>query len=305
MLWLNDPRVAKGFVLLNFKGDSPPAYNPPQQTLPTASDLYNQAQTFYGSNPNYSGLLSAQSNALANVNNPNYYSNFQPTSFENALGQQQFQNVWPDESAAIKQQFSQSGLSSSPALAETLGRAQGGLETQIGEYLNNQANTRAQGAINAGMQISPSQLLNPYVQTGENQALNQANLNLGQYNAQYQNQLANYQYGQQQNQGIGQLIGAGVGAAGGAFVGMPFQGAAFGSQLGGLAAGGTANPQSLAFSGIGLGQGAANTFGGGGNFNVPGYGSTSTNGMTFGSMPQGGGYSNTANVFGNGAQGVY
>lgn len=190
-----------------FSNDDQPTYTPPAPpTLATASDLYNQAQSFYQNN-GYGGLLTAQQTALNNANNPNYYSQFQPTSFEQALGNQSFQNVWPDEQAAIMNQLSKSGMANSPVAATTVGNAYGNLATNIGEYLDTQANNRASGAINAGLQISPSQLLTPFVQTGQTQSNDQASANYS-----YQQALAQQQYQQQMNsyqqqQGLAQMLG--------------------------------------------------------------------------------------------------
>lgn len=274
---------------------TPPTYNPPAPiSAASGTDLYNQGQSWYQQNqPN---LYNAQSTALTNANNPNYYSQFQPTSLENALGSQYFQNVWPDEQAAIRQQFSQSGLSSSPALAETLGRAQGGLETQIGSYLSDQGNTRATNAINAGLGISQSGLLNPFVTT----AGNQSNLNTNMQN-QYQQAMAQQQYQQAMNQYQSQnALSSTIGQI------SPLGGQIYGGATGtsGSALGGTAQSfgqlAPLVLSGALGGYGT----GTGGNVNIPGMGSTSTNGMTFGG-DDGSRYSNTANIFGNGASSVY
>lgn len=296
MLWLNDPRTFRSpGVILNLKEDAPPSYNFPNISIPSASDLYSQGQNWFQNN-GYGGLLNAQSNALSNANNPDYYSRFQPTSFEQALGNQYFQNVWPDEQALIRQQFSQSGLSSSPALAETEGRAYGNLGTQVGSYLSDQANQRAMGSINAGLGINPMSFLSPFAQQGSEQSGQQANLATAQANAQYQNALANYQYNQQQNQGIGGLIGAGVGGVAGAFAGNPLAGASLGSQIGTGFGGGTMNPQALAMSG--MQGGFQNPFGGGtslgntmsqynsmtgGNSAQPGRGGSNNNGWSFSS----------------------
>lgn len=261
-MWLTRPGSVMGGLVypnFNFGGDAPPSYNMPQINVPSASDLYNQGQSFY--QQNYPGLINAQSTALNNANNPNYYSTFQPTSLENALGSQYFQNIWPDEQALIRQQFSQSGLASSPALAETEGRAYGNLGTQVGSYLSDQANQRATNSINAGLGISTSDLLGQFAQTGQQQSSEAINAQLAQANAQYQNSLAQYQYQQQQQQALGGAIGTGVGAIGGTMVGMPFQGAALGSQLGTMAGGGTANPYALTMSGLSMANGF-NGFGG-------------------------------------------
>ncbi len=275
---------------------SPPTYNPPAPVLAASgTDLYNQGQDWY--QKNQPGLYNAQSTALSNANNPDYYSTFQPTSFEQALGNQYFQNVWPDESALIKQQFSQSGLSSSPALAETLGRAYGSLGTQVGSYLSDQGNTRATNSINAGLGISQSSLLNPFVTT----AGNQSNMNTNNQNA-YNQALAQQQYQQAYNKyAQSNALASTIGQI------SPFAGQVYGGATGtsGSAFGGSANTLSqiapLMFSGMAGGFGGGSTMG---SVNVPGMGSTSTGGMSFGA-DDGSRYSNTANIFSNGASSVY
>lgn len=286
------------------KGKTPQYPMVTAPTVATGSDLYNQAQNFY--QQNYPSLLSAQSNALQNANDPNYYQQFQPTSFEQALGNQQFNNIWPDEQALIKQQLSQSGLEYSPVLAETSGRAYGNLATGIGEYLNNQGNTRATNAIQAGMNINPSNLLNPYAQLGAQQSNQQGqfNMNAQEQNAgaNYANQVQNYNQSNAMTSGIGSILGGGAGFALGGPAGAMI-GSGFGSALGGGGGQGMSNsllasqymPNSQPFGGM---------FSGSNNsVNIPGMGSQSTNGMSF--SGGGDGYSNTANIFGNGAMPVY
>lgn len=184
-----------------------PTYTPPAPpTLASASDLYNQAQSFYQDN-GYGGLLSAQQTALTNANNPDYYNSFQPTSFSQALAGQDFQNIWPNEQAAMMNSLSQSGMAYSPTAATTIGNAYGNLATNIGEYLNQQGNTEATNAINAGLNISPSQLLTPFVQTGQTQSNDQASLNYGYSQAQAQQQYQQQMNSYQQNQSLAQLLG--------------------------------------------------------------------------------------------------
>ena len=268
-----------------------PTYNPPAPVMAASGqDLYNQGQQWY--QQNQPGLYNAQSTALANANDRNYYNSWGPTSLDQALGSQYFQNVWPDESAAIKQQFSQSGLSSSPALAETLGRAQGGLETQVGSYLSTQAQQEATNAINAGLGISQSSLLNPYVTT----AGNQSNINTG-YQNNYNQALAQQQYQQQynnysQNNALASTLGQ-ISPIGGAIYGAST--GTSGSALGGTAQSlGQLSP--LIFSGMTGGLSGANAAGqyGGGT-------TTGSNGMPLGGYSSAGGQ----NPYSNGASSVY
>ncbi|MES1987153.1 MAG: hypothetical protein V4440_03830 [Pseudomonadota bacterium] len=171
-----------------------PTYTPPKPIdAASGSDLYNQGQSWF--QQNQPGLFNAQSTALKNANDPNYYAQWQPTSFEQAMGNQYFNNVWPDTQAFMKNQLSQSGFINSPGAAQAMGNTLGNLKMGIGQYLSDQGNSRATNALNAGLEISQSSMLNPFVQT----AGNQSNLNTGMQN-QYQQALAQQQYQQQMNQ---------------------------------------------------------------------------------------------------------
>lgn len=219
------------------KPDTPSYPTITAPTVATGSDLYNQAQNFFTQN-GYGDLLNAQSTALGNANNPNYYASFQPTSFEQALGQQQFQNIWPDEQAHIMDALSKSGMAYSPAAATTIGNAYGNLATNIGEYLNTQANNRATNAIQAGLGINPMNFLSPYADLGAQQSNQQGTFDiqaqLHNADANYANSVANY------NQGLAKngAIGTAVGGIGGFLLGGP-QGALIGSSLGSSLLGGS------------------------------------------------------------------
>ncbi len=239
-------------------GDSgAPSYTPPNIQLPTATDLYNQANTFWqNTNPT---LYNAQSNAIKNSTDPNYYNSFQPSSFQQALGSQYFQNVWPDTQAYMKDQLSKSGFINSPGASQALGNSLGNIETGIGQYLSGIGQQQANTGIQAGLSAPLSGMLNPFVQTGQQQSDQQANLTLANSQSQYQNALNQYVYGQQQQQGIGGGLGGILGGVGGFMLGGPAVaglGAGLGSQLGTGIAGGTMNPYALALSGM-------STFGGG------------------------------------------
>lgn len=267
---------------------TPPTYSPPAPpTLATAGDLYGQAQNFYQNNGN-GNLLTAQSTALNNVNDPNYYSHFQPTSLEQALGSQYFQNVWPNEQAMISNQFANSGMANSPALASTLGNAYGNLSTQVGSYLADQGNSRATNAINAGLNISPNSVLGPYVQTGQNQSNAQADLNYG-----YQQSLAQQQYQQQMNKyqnsnalaGTigqispigGQIYGAATGTSGSAFGGTAQTLGQIAPYALSMASGGFGGGGGMEQSGVPNSSQQLNLFGGGTNYMSPGKGASNAN----------------------------
>lgn len=233
--------------------NSTPSYNPPPPPkLPTADELYASGTKYAKENSPLA--FGARESALSDLSKGNdYYAGFQPTSFEQALSNQYFQNVWPDTEESIKHGLSLSGLDSSPILASMLGKARGGIETQIGQYLSDLGNTRATNSLNARLGIDPMSLVSPYVSTGMSQGNAQASLD---YN--YQQQLAQAAYQQalakqQQSQGmfgsLASLGGAGLGAllaapTGGMSLGM-------GALLGGLGGqavaplfGGASNPSS-------------------------------------------------------------
>lgn len=253
------------------KASKQPTYNPPTPpTLPTADELFSSAGKFGQSQmPQAYG---AREGALTDLSKGNaFYDQFQPTSFEQALGNQYFQNVAPDMDATIKNGLSMAGIESSPVLSAQLGKAHGDLGFNIGQYLSGLGNQRAQYSLSSRMGIDPMvSILQPYANMGQQQGNAQANL---QYD--YQQQMAQAQLQQelakqQQSQGLfgtlGTLGGAGLGAllaapTGGMSLGM---GALLGG-LGGSAAsplfGGGANPQAMSalmnvLGGMGGGAGA-------------------------------------------------
>lgn len=244
-----------------------PTYNPPPPpTLPTAQELFSQAQSF--GNQNMPNAMGAREGALTDLQNPTqYYSGFQPTSFEQALGSQSFQNIWPDQQAYMMNLLGKSGMASSPVAATTLGNAYGNLATNIGQYLNTQANDRATGSLNARLGIDPmASIMNPFANVGQQQGNSQANLQYG-----YQQALAQQQYQQQMNQFQQQ-------AAAAKMMGQisPLGGTIYGASTGHLgdAWGGTGQTMSSVLpmimgmftggaggAGAGAGAGAGNSFG--------------------------------------------
>ncbi len=171
-----------------------PTYNPPAPTaVPTAQDLFSQSSNY--AQQNQPMAYGAREGALKDLNNPNYYAGFQPTSMESALGNQYFQNIWPDMQKSITNNLSLSGISSSPVLANTLAKQQGNLGFQVGSYLSDQGNQRATNSLNARLGIDPSNVMSQYLNTAQNQGNMQAN----NQNA-YQQALAQQQYQQQMNQ---------------------------------------------------------------------------------------------------------
>jgi len=178
---------------------------------------------------------------------PEYYAQYGPTSFEEALGNQYFQNIIPDLEASIKHNLSLSGMYSSPILAEQIAQARGRVGYDVGKYLADLAQRRAelgiqgrQAALMAEIGIDPASVYGPYLETD----IQQSNL---KSLAEYQGRVADSQAGFQnalsdwQSAGsLGSLIGSGIGAIGGSFFGAPMIGASIGGSLGGAMAGGGA-----------------------------------------------------------------
>lgn len=207
---------------------------PPAQKVPTIEELMQGAiKTGQETMPLAYG---AREKALGYLSTPettqSYYSGFQPTSFEEALSNQYFQNVWPDTEAKIRQALSLSGMAYSPQLAATTGREYGNLSTQIGQYLSDLGNQRAQYNLSNMLGIDPmSQILMPTAGLGAQQGNLQAQLN-------YQAALDQARAAVQQSKGSGitSLLGAGLGAllalpTGGMSV---LAGAGLGGMLGGM-----------------------------------------------------------------------
>lgn len=171
-----------------------PTYTPPAPpTLPTADQLFAAGTNYAKTNSPLA--FGAREGALADLSRGNdYYAGFQPTSFEQALGNQSFQNVWPDTQAYMMNLLGKSGMAYSPVAAQTLGKEYGNLSQSIGQYLNEQGNNRANASLNARLGIDPNSMIQPFVTTGMNQGNSQANLDYG-----YQQSLAQQQYQQAMN----------------------------------------------------------------------------------------------------------
>jgi len=200
--------------------------------------------------------LGARESALADIGRgTEFFEQFQPTSFEQALGQQSFQNIFPDVERSIRQNLSLSGIESSPVLAQQVGRARGQLGVDIGNILAQLGQQRATQSLQARLGIDPiSQIINPISQ----QDLQQSNLQSQlQFQRDLAQSLADFQTQQQaassKSAGISSL-GSALGAGAGALFAIPTgglsipAGAALGGALGGAGAslfGGGASPIGL------------------------------------------------------------
>jgi hypothetical protein len=221
-----------------FGGKKQPVYKPPPPPkLPTAEELFAGGEKFARSTQPLA--FGAREGALSDIATPQatnqFFTGFQPSSFDEALGNQYFQNVYPDVERTIKHGLSLSGIESSPILAQQLGRARGQVGFDIGSYLSNIANQRAMFNLQSRLGIDPNQIVAPFVNTGLSQSQRQAGLDYDfaqqQAQAEYQQALQDYQQRQGLISSIGTIAGGGLGF----LVGGPY-GASIGSSLGGSAA---------------------------------------------------------------------
>lgn len=225
------------------KPDTPQYQTITPEKVVTGQDATQQAMQL--AQQYFPQQMGAQAQGITDLGMGNaYYQQYQPTSFEQALGNQQFQNIWPNEQANIMDSLSKSGMAYSPVAATTLGNAYGNLSTGIGEYLNTQANNRATNNLNALLGFNPNNYYGPISNSITGQSNEQAQLNtqanMQNAGANYSNQLANYQQGNALNG----AIGTGIGAVGGFALGGP-AGASLGAGLGGALMGGSSGGQNM------------------------------------------------------------
>jgi len=173
---------------------TPPTYTPPQPVLAMSgqdanSQGYTQAQQEYGPQ------MGAQAQGIADINQgAGYYNSFGPSTLSQAIGNQYFQNVWPQEQSMIQNQFANSGMNYSPAMASTMANAYGTLGTNVGEYEQGISNQNATNNLSDLLSINPM----TYSQPLTNNIMNQSNINTQQQNA-YNQAVAQQQYQQQYN----------------------------------------------------------------------------------------------------------
>ena len=228
--------------------DDGPEYNPPAAPkLKTAQEIFDESIGF--ARANYPRAYGAREAALADIGRgQEFYKEFQPTSFEDALANQYFQNIFPDVERQTKQALSLSGMEYSPILAELLGQRRGELQTNIGEYLSNLGQSRAQYSLQSRLGIDPQGVSGPFAQTTMNQSNQQAQLDyeasVARAQADYQNALAKTKEKQSKVTALttigGMALGALTGGIGAGLMGtaaIPGMSAGGGALWGGLAGG--------------------------------------------------------------------
>lgn len=289
-----------------------PTYNPPAPTY-AMSGQTGQEQGYALAQQEYAPQMSAQAQGIADINQgQSYYNNFGPSTLGEAVGNQYMQNIWPQEQSMIQNQFANSGMNFSPALASTEGNAYGNLAAGVGQYEQGISNQNATNNLSQLMSINPQSFVNPITSN----ILNQSNTNTGLTN-QYNQAVAQQQYQQAYNQYSqnnalastigqispigGQVYGATTGTSGSAFGGTA---STLGSPMSALAMNqamnqynmqpGSYQPQS--------GNGAPNLAASYSNGASSGYGTGGSNGASSGyGMPSNiSQYTGMAGMFGGG-----
>ena len=207
---------------------------PAYPTLPNYPNLKTQQNSFSDMLPDTSRRLGTS-----------FYEQFQPTSLESALANQYFRNIMPDIESSIKQNLSLSGMAYSPVLADLISKRRGEVGYDVGSFLANLGNQRANTALNTALGLS----------SNEASIFNQQNIGdwerqkeqlLGEWNRDVYNQQksaeadAMARAAKGDKGGWGSMLGAGLGAL-------------FAAPAGGLSM----------LQGAGIGGNLASAFGGG------------------------------------------
>jgi hypothetical protein len=142
-----------------------------KSTMPTA----------YGSREMALGIQQDPAKAMQ------FYSGFQPTNFEQGISGTYFQDMLEQAQRAAGQRASLSG--NEQAYAPHLARALSPVMMDIGTYLGNQGQTRANYALQSMMNVDPMSMISPYANLSAEQNYNQVQ---GDYDAALQQIISNY-----------------------------------------------------------------------------------------------------------------
>ncbi len=278
--------------------ETPQMKVPERVELPKAQDLFQEG---IGTAKQIAPLAyGAREGALSDISTPesamDYYGGFGPTSFEEALGNQYFENVWPGMEREIKHGLSLSGIESSPILAQQLGQARGEIGFDIGSYLSNLGQQRASESLGYRMGIDPMNMVRGYVDPALSQSQAQGGYDWqrsqARAEAQYINELNEFNREQAFAKQMGFLLGP-IGAWG---FGGPEAGV---GELQNIAStigfGERYDPYSPNMGGGGVSQ-YGNVYGG----NTP-YGAQDMG--SYSAMPMGGGGSQSGSIEGLGMEG--
>jgi len=198
-------------------GYSPYTVPPPGQ-YQTAQELMDESLRYVSEK--WPEAYGARESALRDIGDPRFYESFQPTSFEEALGAQQFANIWPDVERGIKHDLSLSGMAYSPQLAAQTAKARGNLGVDIGSILADLGQRRADASLQSRLAIDPlTGLISPYAGLARQQGNLQTGMDFETALAQaQQDALASQEASAQKSAKTGllsNLIGGGLGFLGG------------------------------------------------------------------------------------------
>jgi len=219
---------------------------PPAPQYPTAEELFGEAGRY--AREEFPLAYGAREEALRELPGlevgPEYFEQYGPTSFEEAIASKYFQYAAPEARRAIAHRMSLMGMGESPITAELIGRETGRLGVDIGQYLAGLGQRRGElalrgreQALREKMALRPQALMEPYAttmarQTGLEAGAGYENL-LRRSMADY---LANVGKAQESAAKRGTLWGLG-GTLGGTLLGQPQLGSDIGGILGTLAGG--------------------------------------------------------------------
>lgn len=171
-----------------------PVYQPPQPVYAMTGQSGIQ-QGYNLASQLFPYQMNAQAQGIQDINQgASYYNNFGPTSLSEAIGNQYMNNIWPQQQAMISNQFANSGMQNSPALANTMANAYGNLATGVGQYEQGISEQNATNNLSDLLSINP----NSYYQPMTNDILSQSNVNTELQN-QYNQAVAQEQYQQSYN----------------------------------------------------------------------------------------------------------
>jgi hypothetical protein len=206
--------------LFGLGGDRPTLTLPDAPEFKTADELLQSGIEFGKAETPLA--LGAREGALADIGTgaaaTQFFSEFGPTSFEEALANQQFQLATTESDRAIKQALSLSGIESSPILAEQLGRSRERLGVDIGSILANLGQRRGELSLQSRLNIDPiSQIIGPIssFQQGQDVLQTQSDFDraVAQAGLEFQNDLANFAQKEKLAAAIGATFGPGIGGA--------------------------------------------------------------------------------------------
>ena len=259
----------------------------PEIPTPTAAPTYKTLDQLFAeatglAQTQYPGAYGAREGALADLaKGTEYYSQFMPTSLEQALGSQYFQNLYPEAERSILGTLSKTGMAYSPITAELLAREKGKLGFDVGSFLANLGQRRGEFSLQNRLNIDPSQMTNPLMGMGQQQdyAQKQADYEyqLAKQQADYYNMVAKARKKASSITSMSGMGGAAIalglapftGGASLAYIPMAMAAGQQASPLWGGSSGGGGMDMGTALSMMQMYGGGGGGFGGGGYWNQP------------------------------------